>query len=76
MLPLLAAIAANAISQDSPASQRYVLAMPLVAIFIALPLGQAVKWVREARPQFPRGRCGGRYCDGCGDGSGPELLFQ
>ncbi len=52
-LPLLAVIASNAISQDSPASQRYVLAMPLVALFVALPLGQAVAWLQA---QYPRAR--------------------
>jgi len=53
ILPLLAAVAANAISQDSPASQRYILAMPVVALFIALPLAQAVEWLRG---QYPRAR--------------------
>ncbi|MFO7663388.1 MAG: glycosyltransferase family 39 protein [Chloroflexota bacterium] len=51
LLPLTAAVAANAISQDSPASQRYILAMPLVALFIAIPLAQAVAWLRV---QYPR----------------------
>lgn len=53
LLPLLAAVAANAISQDSPASQRYILAVPIVALFIALPLSQAVEWLRL---QYPRAR--------------------
>jgi hypothetical protein len=52
-LPLLAVIASNAVSQDSPASQRYILAMPLVALFVALPLGQALIWLRA---QYPRAR--------------------
>ena len=52
-LPLLAVVVSNAISQNSPASQRYVLAMPLVALFVALPLGQAVFWLRR---QYPRTR--------------------
>ncbi len=51
-LPLLAVVASNAISQDSPASQRYVLAMPLVALFVALPLGQAVLWLRGQYPRY------------------------
>ncbi len=54
LLPLLAAVAANAVSQDSPASQRYILVMPLVALFIALPLGQAIAWVRDSWPQHRR----------------------
>lgn len=53
ILPLLAAVAANAISQDSPASQRYILALPIVALFIALPLALAADWLRG---QYPRAR--------------------
>lgn len=52
LLPLLAAVASNAVSQDSPASQRYILAMPLVALFIALPLGQAIAWLRAQYPRY------------------------
>lgn len=51
ILPLLAAVAANAISQDSPASQRYILSIPIVALFIALPLAQAVEWLRGPYPR-------------------------
>ena len=51
-LPLLAVVVSNAISQNSPASQRYVLAMPLVALFVALPLGQAVIWLRGQYPRY------------------------
>lgn len=54
ILPLLAAIAANTVSQGSPASQRYILAMPLVALFVALPLGEAIALVRERRPNSQR----------------------
>ena len=61
-LPLLAVVASNAISQNSPASQRYVLAMPLVALFVALPLGQAVLWLRE---QYPRYRACLLYTSRC-----------
>ncbi len=52
LLPLASAIVANAISQDSPASQRYVMAMPLVAIFIALPLAQLVEWLGGLWPRY------------------------
>jgi len=52
LLPLLAAVASNAVSQDSPASQRYILAMPLVALFVALPLGQGVAWLRGQYPRY------------------------
>jgi 4-amino-4-deoxy-L-arabinose transferase-like glycosyltransferase len=51
LLPLPAAVAANAVSQDSPASQRYILAIPLVALFMAVPLAQATAWLRA---QYPR----------------------
>ena len=51
-LPLLAVVVSNSISQDSPASQRYILAMPLVALFLALPLGQAVLWLRGQYPRY------------------------
>jgi hypothetical protein len=52
LLPLLAVIASNAISQDSPASQRYIMAMPLVALFIAIPLAQAAGWLRTQYPRY------------------------
>lgn len=52
ILPLLAVIASNAISQDSPASQRYILAMPLVTLFMAVPLGEAVAWLRAQYPRY------------------------
>ncbi len=52
LLPLASAVVANAISQDSPASQRYVMAMPLVAIFIALPLAQLVEWLGGLWPRY------------------------
>jgi len=52
LLPLLAVVASNAFSQDSPASQRYVLAMPLVALFVAVPLGEAALWLRAQYPRY------------------------
>jgi hypothetical protein len=52
LLPLLAAVASNVFSQGSPASQRYVMAIPLVALFVALPLGQAVSWLRQQYPRY------------------------
>lgn len=53
MLPLLAAVVSNTVSQDPPASQRYVMAMPMVALFVATPLTQAIAWLRR---QYPRAR--------------------
>lgn len=44
-LPLVGAIASNTMSQSPPASQRYILAMPLVAIFVAMPLGLVGNWL-------------------------------
>jgi len=52
ILPLLAVIASNAVSQDSPASQRYILAVPLVALFLAVPLGEAVAWLKTQYPRY------------------------
>lgn len=49
-LPLVAVIVANALSQDPPASQRYILAIPLVAIVLAVPLGQATGWLERLWP--------------------------
>jgi hypothetical protein len=52
LLPLLAVIVSNAISQDSPASQRYIMAMPMVALFMAIPLAQAANWLRQQYPRY------------------------
>lgn len=53
LLPLVGAVASNTISQDAPSSQRYIMAMPMVAIFVATPLAQAMAWLRQ---QYPRTR--------------------
>ena len=50
-LPLFGAIVSNIVSQDPPASQRFVLAMPLVAIFVAVPLGEMGKWIDRLWPR-------------------------
>lgn len=50
VLPLLAMIILGGLSQDAPASQRYVMAMPLAALLVALPLGQAARWLRPLWP--------------------------
>ncbi|MCP5100174.1 MAG: hypothetical protein GY943_31865 [Chloroflexi bacterium] len=50
-LPLVGAILSNVISQDPPASQRFVMAMPLVAIFVAVPLGEMGNWVDRLWPR-------------------------
>ncbi|HEX6386324.1 MAG TPA: glycosyltransferase family 39 protein [Anaerolineae bacterium] len=53
-LPFLAVIISNALSQDPPASQRYILAMPLAAILLAVPLGQAARWMWQLWPERRR----------------------
>lgn len=53
-LPLLATIATNATSLEPPSSQRYVLAIPIVAIFIALPLAELARWLGRTRPAYRR----------------------
>lgn len=50
LLPLGAAVVASGFSLDPPASQRYIMSIPLVAIIMALPLGQAVAWLRQLWP--------------------------
>lgn len=53
-LPLLAALVSNTVSQDPPASQRYILAIPMVAIILAAPLGQLGAWLDRLWPQGKR----------------------
>ena len=38
-LPMLATVISNGLSQSPPASQRFILATPMVAVFVAIPLG-------------------------------------
>jgi 4-amino-4-deoxy-L-arabinose transferase-like glycosyltransferase len=54
LLPLLSMVILGGLSQDAPASQRYVIAVPFVAILIALPLARLTKWLEEYWPQFRR----------------------
>lgn len=49
-LPLLAHILLGGFSQDAPASQRFVWVMPVVALFVALPLARTVDWLQQAWP--------------------------
>jgi hypothetical protein len=53
-LPLLAHILLGGFSQDAPASQRFVLVMPVVALFVALPLARTVDWLQRAWPKRKR----------------------
>lgn len=52
-LPLLSVIVSSGLSQDAPASQRYILAAPIAALFVALPLGVAA---RRLQPLWPQGK--------------------
>jgi 4-amino-4-deoxy-L-arabinose transferase-like glycosyltransferase len=50
VLPLGAVVLSNTFSQDPPSSQRYILAMPAVAIILALPLGEVSAWLEHVWP--------------------------
>jgi hypothetical protein len=52
LLPLAAVIVLGGLSQDAPASQRYVLAAPLVAVLAALPLAESASWLGKAWPRY------------------------
>jgi hypothetical protein len=54
MLPVLATIFIVAVSQSPPSSQRYIMAMPFVVVFVALPLGFMREWLRELWPDYGR----------------------
>lgn len=51
ILPLLSVIVSSGLSQDAPASQRYILAAPIVAVFAALPLAEARQRLSRLWPQ-------------------------
>jgi 4-amino-4-deoxy-L-arabinose transferase-like glycosyltransferase len=51
LLPLAAMVVLGGLSQDAPASQRYVMVMPLVALLVALPLGQVAGWLQQLWPR-------------------------
>ena len=50
LLPLLSVIFLSGFSQDPPASQRFILAMPAVAVLVARPLGLVGGWLRLLWP--------------------------
>lgn len=52
ILPLVAFVVMGGFSQDAPASQRFVLVMPLAALFLALALFYATIWLGQ---MWPRG---------------------
>lgn len=54
LLPVAATVFIVAISRDAPSSQRYIMAVPFVVIFVALPLGLLRDWLRELWPDYRR----------------------
>lgn len=50
LLPLLSVVFLSGFSQDPPASQRFILAMPAVAVLVARPLGLIAGWLRLLWP--------------------------
>lgn len=51
LLPLLSVPLLSGFSQDPPASQRFILAMPSVAILVGLPIGLIGRWLRQLWPE-------------------------
>jgi hypothetical protein len=51
LLPIAATIMGVALSQSAPAAQRFVLGVPFIAIFVALPLGLLSTWLRTQWPE-------------------------
>ncbi|MCB8990632.1 MAG: glycosyltransferase family 39 protein [Ardenticatenaceae bacterium] len=51
LLPLISAVITSGFSLDPPASQRYILSMPLVVVLLAVPLGEVGDWLRRLWPQ-------------------------
>ncbi|MFZ0546435.1 MAG: glycosyltransferase family 39 protein [Candidatus Promineifilaceae bacterium] len=54
LLPLLSMVILGGLSQDAPASQRYVIAVPFVAVLVALPLARLTQWLQENWPHSRR----------------------
>jgi 4-amino-4-deoxy-L-arabinose transferase-like glycosyltransferase len=52
ILPIAAVIVTGGFSQDAPASQRYVLAVPMVAILVAVPLAESARWLWTNWPRY------------------------
>jgi hypothetical protein len=54
LLPLLSMVILGGLSQDAPASQRFVIAVPFVAVLVAIPLTRLTEWLQEYWPRFRR----------------------
>lgn len=50
ILPLLFVVVTGGFTQHPPTSQRFIMAMPLVAIMVALPLKLAAEWLQQLWP--------------------------
>jgi 4-amino-4-deoxy-L-arabinose transferase-like glycosyltransferase len=50
LLPIVASVFIVAVSRDAPAAQRYIMAAPFIAIFVALPIGLLTEWLRALWP--------------------------
>ncbi|WP_420640972.1 ArnT family glycosyltransferase [Candidatus Leptofilum sp.] len=50
LLPLLSVVLLSGFSQDPPASQRFILALPSVTVVMALPFGLVGRWLRQLWP--------------------------
>lgn len=50
-LPMLMVILTGGFSHNPPASQRYIMAMPLVAVILVLPLRLSVDWLQTLWPR-------------------------
>ncbi|MCA9917764.1 MAG: glycosyltransferase family 39 protein [Anaerolineales bacterium] len=50
LLPILSVIFLSGFSQDPPASQRFILALPSALVLVALPLGLVGDWLRQLWP--------------------------
>jgi hypothetical protein len=50
LLPILSVIFLSGFSQDPPASQRFIIALPSVAVLVALPIGLLGEWLRQLWP--------------------------
>ena len=54
LLPLLAVVVLGGLSQNSPAAQRYIIAAPMAAILVAVPLAESARWLRQNWPRYSR----------------------
>lgn len=51
LLPLFSVVILSGFSQDPPASQRFISALPSVMVLVALPVGLVDRWLRQLWPE-------------------------